>query len=105
MNITMTVTETDFVRVELSDMPEGVERDDLAGFEMAIVVRGTAVEETDWLEAEAVPDSDTQIRVLVGPNDGALELEVGTYNIWTRLTWGPLQVERKAGGLKAITTA
>jgi hypothetical protein len=77
----------EYLHVPLSIDVEGAE------FELAFTAYG---DETDPSEWHAATYADGSVRVLVGPG-GAVELAVGDYMVWVRVTANPEIPVRQAG--------
>ena len=90
MSQRISVLSLEFINVPVSI--GGVEPETL-GYELAFTTYG---DETDPSEWHAATYADGSVRVLVGPS-GAVELPVGEYMVWVRVTASPEIPVRQAG--------
>lgn len=103
MNITWYDLNNDFLYVDIT-MSEGFEQGDVA-VELAIVAAGTAVVEADWTSVDWADDRDNAVRVEAGPGSTFGALDVGRYNVYTRIAASVVNPVRKAGTLTIKSTA
>jgi len=86
MSQRISVLSLEYLHVPLSIDVEG------AAFEMAFTTYGDEADPTEWHSATY---ADGSVRLLVGP--GAVELPVGEWMVWVRVTANPEVPVRQAG--------
>lgn len=88
----ISVLSTEYVSVPFT---ANVDPESLSGVELAFV-EGTAGDPEDWLDATV---EDGAAKILVGP-EGDIELTVGLWSVWTRITDVPEVPVEKSGILR-----
>lgn len=102
MNITRYDLDRDFLYVDI-ELMDGFTTDDV-DVELAVVVVGDEVEESDWTPAEWADDREGAVRMMVGPSSDFGQLEVGRYHVYTRIEASVVRPVRLAGTLRIKAT-
>lgn len=113
MHTTLSRLATEYRRIPVAtrDNAGALDNPTTATAELAFIVEDAEPEEADWVDAQwetSEPilieergwpqpvSTNYKVRLLIGP-DGGHELDVGSFDIWARITDVPETIVRKVG--------